>query len=67
VRFTNARGDRGETEAARYDGKKGEASGETPVRLEGAGFVLTSPGFHWRAEDDALDLGPSTVVTKVKP
>lgn len=64
VTFSNAQGQRGFTEAARYDGKAGEARGETPVELRGPGFTSHSPGFHWTAADDRLDLGPSTVVTE---
>ena len=63
VVFANARGDHGTTEAARYDGKRGEADGDRPVELWGPSFELKAPGFHWHAADDALDLGPSTLVS----
>jgi len=63
VVFANARGDHGATEAASYDGKRGEAQGDRPVELWGPSFSLKAPGFRWHATDDALDLGPSTLVS----
>jgi hypothetical protein len=63
VRFENAQGDRGQTEKAAYDGKRGEALGDSAVQLFGPGFEISSPGFRWQAATDELDLGPSKVVS----
>ncbi len=59
VRVRAARGDTAATEVVSYDGRKGEAFGDQPVKILAAKATLTSPGFHWRASDDALDLGPA--------
>jgi hypothetical protein len=64
VHFENQQGDRGGTESATYEGKRGLAWGDSPVQLFGPGFELQSPGFHWRQSDDLLDLGRSAVVTR---
>jgi len=64
VHVANQQGDRGETDRATYDGRRGEAFGDRPVALFGPGFELRSPGFRWTQSGDLLDLGPSDLVTR---
>lgn len=59
VKVRAARGDEGQTADATYDGRKGEAQGVHPVEILAAKATLTSPGFHWRAADNSLELGPT--------
>jgi hypothetical protein len=64
VHVANQQGDRGQTDSATYDGRRGQAFGNSPVGLFGPGFELRSPGFKWTQAGDQLDLGPSELVTR---